>query len=358
MPAETGKLAWGIITAGKIARKFSRGVRHSRTGRLVAVAALDLERSRDFAHEFGIDSAYGSYQELLADPAVQAVYVATPHPLHAEWAIAAVRAGKHVLCEKPLTMNRREAEAVVAAARDNDVFLMEAFMYRCHPQTVRLAELVAGGRVGEVRTIRATFSYLGSYDLASLKLNKKLGGGGILDVGCYPVSMSRRLAGAALGKKFAEPEAVSGTAFIGGESGVDEYAAATLTFPGGIIAQCACGVRLQMDNQVVVFGTEGRIEVPLPWFCSGIEGGTGHILVRDNEGKLAEDIEVTTAEWLYGIEADTVAENLDRRQAPAMSWEDSLGNLEALDRWREAIGLEYDSDRESREWDTAQDMPY
>ncbi|MFH1068887.1 MAG: Gfo/Idh/MocA family oxidoreductase, partial [Candidatus Glassbacteria bacterium] len=302
MPASSTKLAWGIIAAGKIARKFSRGVQHSLTGRLAAVAARDLERAHGFAREFDIPAAYGSYQELIEDPAVEAVYVATPHPLHAEWAIAAARAGKHVLCEKPLAMNRAQAERVVAAARENDVFLMEAFMYRCHPQTARLVELVASGRIGEVRAIRATFSYLGTYDLASLKLDKKLGGGGILDVGCYPVSLCRLVAGVAQGKAFAEPENVQGVAFIGRESGVDEYAAATLTFPGGIIAQCACGVQLQMDNQVLIFGTRGRIEVAMPWFCSGIEGGTGHILVLDNRGDLVEDVEITTDRWLYAIE--------------------------------------------------------
>ncbi len=340
------KISWGIVTAGKIARKFCNGVIRSRTGVLAAVAARDSSRAKAFAEEFSIPRHHSSYQALIEDPSVQAVYIGTPHPMHARWAIAAAAAGKHVLCEKPIGMNRAEAEQIVAAAREAGVFLMEAFMYRCHPQTARLVELVSQQRVGKLRAIRATFSYKGTYDLASLKLDKKLGGGGILDVGCYPVSMARLLVGAALGKDFAQPLEVSGMAHIGEQSGVDEYATASLKFEDGILAQLACGVQLEMDNTVTVFGTEGRIEVLSPWFGSGIEGGTASMLIKNTAGELEEEIVTDTDRWLYAIEADTVAANLGRGQAlaPAMSWDDTLGNMEVLDSWRQCVGLRYSSD--------------
>ncbi len=347
MPAaENSKISWGIITAGKIARKFCNGVLRSRTGALAAVAARDIERARAFATEFDIPGFHGSYQALIDDPSVQAVYIGTPHPMHARWAIAAAKAGKHVLCEKPIGMNRAEAEQIVAAAGEAGVFLMEAFMYRCHPQTARLVELVRSRRVGELRALRATFSYKGTHDLNGLKLNRKLGGGGILDVGCYPVSMARLLAGAALGRDFEQPLELSGMARIGAQSGVDEYATALLKFEDDVLAQLACGVQLAMDNTVTVFGTQGRIEVLSPWFGSGIEGGTASMLIKNTAGELEEEIVTATDDWLYAIEADTVTASLERGRAhsPAMSWDDTLGNMEVLDHWRRCVGMHYSSD--------------
>ncbi|HUU26621.1 MAG TPA: Gfo/Idh/MocA family oxidoreductase [archaeon] len=348
MESESGKLAWGIITAGKIAHKFARGILHSHTGRIAAVASRDIKRAELFAREFGIAKYYADYQALIDDPEVQVVYVATPHPMHAEWAIRSAEAGRHVLCEKPIGMNAREATRIVAAARASGVFLMEAFMYRCHPQTRKLVELVKEGAVGEVHLIRATFGYHGTYDLENTRLNKRLGGGAILDVGCYPVSISRLIAGAASGLDFAEPLEVQGMAYIGKESKVDEYALAALEFPWGILAQLSTGIQLAQDNTVMIFGSEGWIKVLSPWFCSGIEGGASRILVHAKGAQEPREIEIATPEWLYGIEADTVAGHLDKGQAPppAMSWEDTLGNMRTLDRWRACVGLEYDSDRQ------------
>jgi predicted dehydrogenase len=339
----SSRLAWGIITAGKIARKFCNGVVRSHRCRLAAVAARGLDRAESFAREFEIPKCYDDYQALIEDPKVEAVYVGTPHPLHAEWAIAAARAGKHVLCEKPVAMNAADAARIVDAAREAGVFLMEAFMYRCHPQTTRVVELVRSGRVGELRAVRATFSYKGTYDLKSLKLDKHLGGGGILDVGCYPVSMTRLLVGAARGKPCAEPLELEAMGRIGPESGVDEYAIANLRFGDGVLAQLATGVQLAMDNTVTVFGSEGRLDVLSPWFGSGIEGGAASILVRNTSGELLEEIVTSTDRWLYAIEADTVAESIaeGRTQCPAMPWDDTLGNAAVLDRWLEKIGMSY-----------------
>ena len=337
------KLAWGILGTGAIAKVFARGVAESRTGALVAVGSRGRSSAEEFGDQFSIPRRHDSYEALLADPVVQVVYIATPHPLHAEWSIKAAEAGKHVLCEKPLTLNGAQAMAVVEAARRNDVFLMEAYMYRCHPQTARLVELIRAGAIGDVRVISATFSFDVGDAPASRLLRNDLGGGGILDVGGYCTSMARLIAGAAGGADVAEPIEVTGCAHIGAVSRVDEYAGATLLFPGGILAQLTTGVRATGDNVVRIVGSTGSILVPEPWVPAR-DGGTTKIIVQRHGEPAPREIAVETGEGLYALEADTVAAHIDARQAPspAMTWDDTLGNMKTLDRWRAAIGLVYD----------------
>ncbi|HEY7413702.1 MAG TPA: aldo/keto reductase [Ktedonobacteraceae bacterium] len=335
----TEKLAWGILGTGRIAGIFANGLTSSQTGELLAVGSRTPEAASAFGEKWQLSRCYGSYDELLNDNDVQAIYIAVPHPSHAEWAIKAAEAGKHILCEKPLALNAAEAMAVVEAARRNDVFLMEAFMYRCHPQTAKLVELIRSGVIGEVRVIQATFSFATQFNLTSRLLDNALGGGGILDVGCYCTSMARLLAGAALDKPFAEPTHVSAAAHIGPLSRVDEYATATMTFPGGIVAQLLSGVQLNTENEVRIFGTQGSIRVLTPWLPVD-----GLIIVNKHDAQ-PEQINVENDTGLYTHEADTVATHLEARQVPAMSWDDSLGNMRTLDRWREAIGLTYDVER-------------
>lgn len=339
------KLRWGILSTGNIARTFAAGVRRSSTGSLVAVASRSQSSADQFGDEFDIPKRYAGYEALLADPDVDAVYIATPHPLHAEWAIKAAEAGKHILCEKPLALNYPQAQAVIEAAREHDVFLMEAFMYRCHPQTARLVELIRQGVIGDVRMIQAAFGFHARVGPEHRLLSNALGGGAILDVGCYPVSMARLIAGAALGRDFANPVKVFGAGKLNPTTGVDEYAVGTLEFEGGIVAQIATGVMLDMRNVVHIFGAEGDILLTSPWVPVPHGGVTDIIVQRRGEPKRI--VEVECDEWLYAIEADTVARNIDRRQAPspAMSWDDSLGNMHTLDRWRQAIGLTYDQEQ-------------
>jgi len=338
------QLRWGIIGPGGIAHKFAQGVQHSKTGQLVAVGSRRQENADRFGEQYGIPHRHGSYEALLADEEVEAVYIATPHPMHPEWAIKAAEAGKHVLCEKPLAINHALAMAVIEAARESDVFLMEALMYRCHPQTRRVVELVRQGAIGRVCMIQATFSFQGGTDPKSRLMNNALGGGGILDVGCYPVSMARLIAGVALGRDFADPIEVKGCGHLG-ETNVDEWAAAVLRFEGGIVAQVATGVRVSQDNAVRIYGLDGSIVVPWPWIPAR-EGGENTILLQRGDAE-REEIVIRTDEWLYGIEADTVAANIERRQAPSpgMSWDDTLGNLKTLDRWRAEIGLVYEAEQ-------------
>jgi predicted dehydrogenase/aryl-alcohol dehydrogenase-like predicted oxidoreductase len=331
------KLNWGILGTGNIAKTFARGVAGSQLGTLVAVGSRTQESADKFGDEFSIDNRHGSYEALLADPQVQAVYIATPHPQHARWAIAAAEAGKHILCEKPLTMNASEAMAVISAAHENDVFLMEAFMYRCHPQTAKLVELIRDKAIGDIQLIVATFTFSTSVRAESRLFDINMGGGALLDVGCYPASMSRLIAGAATGLPFAEPLEVKAVANIG-ETGVDELTTAVAKFPGGIIAQLATGIRLKTPSDVRVYGSEGSITVEQPWIPART-GGSTRILVQ--RGSEQEEIVIESEAGLYSLEADEVARRIAERESPAMSHDDTLGNLRLLDAWRKEIGLVY-----------------
>jgi len=337
------KVRWGIIGTGKIARTFARALTHSESGELVAVASRTLEAAAGFAAEFGLSRAHGSYEALLGDSEVEAVYIATPHPFHAHWSILAARAKKHVLCEKPLGMNHAEVSAIVQAARDNDVFLMEAFMYRCHPQTRELVRLLRTGTLGRVKAIHASFGIDGAYPAEGRVMNNELGGGGILDVGCYPVSMARLVAGAANGEPFCEPLALHALGHVGQSSRVDEYTSAILEFPGQILASLSTGVQLWYDNSVRIFGSEGRLLLPTPWHPAH---HTDHSeIVIERPKREPEVIRVPSPEPLYGYEIAVVSAQLEQRQAPEMSWADSLGNALTLDRWRTAIGVKFAADR-------------
>ncbi len=340
------RLAWGILGAGAIAKAFTHGVRQSGTGEVVAVGSRSREKATAFAREHGIDRAHGTYEALLADEAVEAVYVATPHPMHAEWTIRAIEAGKHVLCEKPLAMNHAEAMAMVEAARrapGGGVFLAEAFMYRCHPQTAKLVDLIRNGAIGEIRSIEASFGFRAGYDARGRLFAPELGGGGILDIGCYTVSLARLIAGAALGRPFADPERVKGVAHLG-ETGVDETAAATLRFEQGILAQVRAAIRLNLPNDARIFGTEGWIHVHVPWTADREQGGTYRLTIH-RPGKDPEQVAIDTDMTAFAYEARRVAEAIaaGRREleSPAMSWADSLGNMRTLDRWRHEVGLSY-----------------
>lgn len=229
------QIRWGIIGPGTIARTFAEGIAHSATGRLVAVATRNTDKPGLGDAFPGVRIVKG-YDRLLADPEVDAIYVATPHPSHAEWAIKATRAGKHVLVEKPMALSAYDARSIFHEAQKAGVFAGEAFMYRFHPQTGRLVDLVREGTIGEVRIIRSSFGFnMGAYRPEHRLFANDLAGGGILDVGGYPVSMVCMLAGAAGKKPFLEPVKVSGAARLG-PSGVDEWASAVLKFPNDIVS--------------------------------------------------------------------------------------------------------------------------
>jgi predicted dehydrogenase/aryl-alcohol dehydrogenase-like predicted oxidoreductase len=358
MNRQDSQVAWGILGTGAIAHTFARGLAKSRTGKLVAIGSRSQDSADAFAREFAPVRAHGAYEALLADPAVQAVYISTPHPLHAEWCVKAARAKKHILCEKPLTLNHAEAMVAVEAAREHGVFLMEGFMYRCHPQTARLVELIRSGAIGQVGVIQATFSFQGEYVAESRLFKNALGGGGILDVGCYTVSIARLIAGVAQGLPFANPEKLTGYAKLHPEAGTDLYAIAAAQFPGGIFAQLATGVSLNQEEGVRIFGSEGSLRLPTPYtMCR--EGGSTTIFLTRKGSAEPEKIVIETKDYLYALEADSVGDALaqGRLESPHMSVADSLGNMAALDAWRDASGLVYESEKPSFSFPTVSRDP-
>jgi len=350
------KLKWGLLATGNISKAFAQGVQHSQLGVLTAVGSRRLESAQALASKFQIPAAYGSYDELLADPEVDAVYISTPHPLHAEWIIKAAESGKHVLCEKPLTLNHAEAMVAAEAARANGVLLMEAFMVRCHPFIGILRTLIEEKIIGEIRIIRSTFSFQASYDPQSRLFSNALGGGGILDVGCYTTTLARLIAGMATGQPFASPEHVSGAAYLL-ETGVDGWAVATLKFPGGILAQISTGVLLNQENGVFIYGSEGAIRIPNCWIPAK-EGGKISIWVKP-QGKDEYEVPVETDQWLYALEADAFARALadGKTSVPEVPIEDTLDNMLTLDRWRAVIDLVYKSEKPSNDFPTRTGRP-
>ena len=353
------ELRWGIIGPGTIARTFSAALQHSEGARLVAVGTRDPARP-GLSDGFPGARVVHGYQALIDDPEVEAIYIATPHSGHAEWAIRAAEAGKHVLCEKPIAVSAHEAEAAIHAARKAGTFLGEAFMYRLHPQTQRLIDLVKSGTVGDVRTIKASFGFrMGNPDPKHRLLANDTAGGGILDICCYPVSVSRLLAGAAIGKPFADPVKVLGVGHVGA-TGVDEWASAVLQFPGDILAEVGGGVSLVHENEVHVLGTTGWIQVKSPWFATGRQGGSAEIVIHRPDGR-DETIAISEPRWLYvfEIEAAGCAIRAGRREfhPPGMTWADSLGNMRTLDRWRASIGLEFGIEKAERRKTTLSGRP-
>ena len=340
----TKKLGWGILSTGRIAGIFAQGLARAENSRLVAVGSRTPASAQKFAAANGNPRAHGSYEALLADPEVEAVYIAVPHPQHVEWAVRAAEAGKHILCEKPIGLNYAEAMVMAEAARANNVLLMEAFMYRCHPQTAKIVELVRSGAIGEVKLVQATFGFNAGFNAESRLWSNAAGGGGILDVGCYAVSFSRLIAGAMSGAPFLNPTSVTGAGQLHPQTGVDVVAAATLKFANGLVAQVATSVGLSQNNSARIYGTTGMIVVPSPWIPPS--EGTPAKFFLHQDGKV-EEITVATAANLYGLEADAVATALARgeREVPAMTVADTLGNMAALDAWRAGVGLTYEAEK-------------
>lgn len=346
MTRPDSRLAWGILATGRIAAAFARGVAGSRRGRLVAVGSRQPEGAARFAAVHGVPRAHGTYEELLADPEVDAVYIATPHPQHVEWAVRAAQAGKHVLCEKPIGLNADETRRILAAARGAGVTLMEAWMYRCHPQTARLVELVRDGAIGRLRHVQAAFSYHEPFNASSRTWNLELAGGGILDVGGYPLSYARLLAGAAHGRAFLDPDRLFAVGELHPEAGVDVHTAAIARFAGGITAELFTGVGVHQEQVVRVYGTEGWIAVGEPFVIAPEPRSTCLQLYRGSS-PTAEEVRITPDRGLYAYEADVFAEAVlaGQREVPACSWDDTLGNMTWLDAWRRQIGLVYPSER-------------
>ena len=303
---------WGILSTAHINRKLLAGAARSSEVEVVAVGSRDLARARAFADEHGIPAAYGSYEELLADPAVEAIYNPLPNTMHCEWSIRALEAGKHVLCEKPMSSSIAEVEQAFAVAERTGLHLTEAFMYRLHPQAKRLAALVAEGAIGALRVIRSTFSY-GLFDESNIRLRTDVDGGSLMDVGCYCVSGSRLLAG--------EPEAVFGRAFIG-PTGTDWAFTGSLRFRGDVFALFDCATCLPNRDELEVIGSDGSLFLDDPWHCLDPV-----IELRRDDG--TERIEIEAANP-YQLELEDLGRAIRTGSAPLLGRDDAVAQARAI----------------------------
>lgn len=332
-------LQWGVIGSGAIASDFATALRGSERCRIVNVTSAP-GLAAAFAERFALPRATDSLEELLRDPEVQAVYVATPHPLHERLALAAIAAGKHVLVEKPMATSAAGAQRIIDAARQQRVFLMEAYMYRCHPLLTELISRLRAGAIGTLRHVRADFGFRDPRNAQGRLFDPAQAGGGILDVGGYPVSFARLIAGLAVGKPLAEPMKLTAVGQVG-PTGVDEFAQATLSFESGVTAELACGIRYDFGCAATIFGEEGRVRLSDAWLPGGQRQGLESSFVIERDGAAPEVIPVNIPRPIYALEAELVADALPATQAtwPAMTWDDTLANLRVMDRWRAGLGL-------------------
>jgi D-xylose 1-dehydrogenase (NADP+, D-xylono-1,5-lactone-forming) len=304
---------WGIVSTADINRKIIPGAHASDKVDLVAVASREEARAEAYAREWEIPRAYGSYEDLLADAEIEAVYISLPNTLHVEWSIKALEAGKHVLCEKPFTRHPEEADEAFDVAEREGRLLSEAFMYRHNPQTAKLVELIRDGAIGELRLIRSAFSY-GLYEAENIRLRTDVEGGALMDVGCYNVSGSRLLGG--------EPERVWGEAWYG-PSGTDWIFAGTLRFPENVTATFDCGTALPERDELEAIGSKGSLFLDDPWHCNVpiIE------LRREEEVELIELDPVDS----YRLELENLSDAIRGEAELLLGREDALGQARALE---------------------------
>lgn len=336
------KLRWGILGTGWIAEQFATDFPEAHSSELVAVASRDGRRAEEFAARHGARTAFGSYDDLVASDEIDVVYLALPNHLHLPWSLRAAAAGKQVLCEKPIALNARQAEQAFDGAEEAGVRLLEAFMYRMHPQVALLQGLLMRGAIGDVRLIETSFggSLHGGYD--NIRMQNASGGGAIMDLGCYGVSLSRLIAGTVNGADGREPVALKALAHLGEKSGVDEWSVAVMQFPGDIVASVTCGNQIDVPQAARIWGSRGHIELTEPWIA-GRQAHPGSILIFADDGTPPETIRVPSDQHLFALEVDTFAGILSdgQVQAPVMDRADSLGNMRALDWWRREIGLHF-----------------
>ncbi len=310
-------LRWGIIgCAGIAVRAVIPGIRQSRLGEIAAVASRDEAKAKAVASQFGIPQAYGSYEALLADESIDAVYIPLPNHLHMEWTIKAAEAGKHVLCEKPVALNASEARTMVEACAEYGVKLAEAFMYRYHPRYERIKAIVKSGEIGEIRGIHGTFTFNNARDKHNFRFRRHMGGGAIYDIGCYPISAARLF----LEK---EPEAVTVQAFFSPEhDDVDMMASGLIEFPGSVGLTFDCAMWAAHRNTLEILGSDGRIELP-----SGF-GGNPNFYVFSDGGRREEQMPELNP---YALQADRFAESVLYNKPLMFPPEDAVNNMRVID---------------------------
>jgi len=329
---------WGIVSTAHINRLVIPPAQASEQVDLIAVASRDEPRAEEYARKWGIERAYGSYEALLADPDVEAVYISLPNSLHCQWSIRAVEAGKHVLCEKPMSRRAADVEEAFDAAERTGRILMEAFMYRHNPQTRELERLVEEGAIGRLRLVRAAFSFTMG-DPENVRMLREVDGGGLMDVGCYCVSGCRLLAG--------EPESVYGEQVVG-PTGVDVVLAATMRFADGVFGQIDCGLALPERDELEAIGDGGSLFLDDPWHARE------PVIELRREGDV-ERIQLEPADS-YGLELENLSDAIRGRAEPLLGRDDAVGQARAIEAlYRSAAtGAPVALDRETQPSVTAQ----
>jgi xylose dehydrogenase (NAD/NADP) len=307
-------LRLGLLSTARINDAIVRAASATDRVEVTAVASRDRARADAYGREHGVERAHGSYEALLADDQVDAVYVSLPNSLHVAWSIRCLEAGKHVLCEKPLSADPAEVEAVFAAAEAAGRVLTEGFMYRHHPQTARVAALVATGAIGRIRAAHAAFTFrLG--DAEDIRASRELAGGALMDVGCYCVSGLRQL--------FGEPERAAGEQ-VTGLGGVDESFHGTLRFAGDVVGQFVASFALPVHQRLELLGEEGSILVEAPWRTDW----GGDLLVRRGDAVERTPVEPVDA---YTLELENLADAAAGRAPPALGRDDAVGQARAIE---------------------------
>jgi D-xylose 1-dehydrogenase (NADP+, D-xylono-1,5-lactone-forming) len=304
---------FGFLSTARINRRLLAAAAKSERAEVVGVASRDASRAEAYAVEHGIARSYGSYEALLGDPDIDAVYISLPNSLHVEWSVRALTAGKHVLCEKPLTRSPEEAEEAFDAAERAGRVLMEAFMWRHSPQTAKLVQLVEGGVIGELRLVRATFSFPVE-GRRNIRLDPELEGGALMDVGTYGVSAARLLGG--------EPNRAYGEQVIG-DTGVDVLFTGLLRFPRGVIAQLDAGMELPRRDGLEAVGTEGSLVIPDPWIAQ-------RLVLHLRRGDAREEIALPPADP-YRLELDNMCAAIAGEAEPLLGRADAVGQARALE---------------------------
>jgi D-xylose 1-dehydrogenase (NADP+, D-xylono-1,5-lactone-forming) len=324
-PGAGQQLRWGILSTARIAGEVLPGLQRSTRNTVRAVASREAGRAAEFARKYGLAVAYGSYQELLVDPEIDCVYICLPNSLHEHWTHAALEAGKHVLCEKPLTPTEEQARGLYELAVRHGLVLAEAFMYRHHAKARKLRDLVASGALGEIRTIRCSFNFMVADATADIRYDPGLAGGALLDVGSYCVSLATYL-------QDDQPAEVSGTALCSG-SGVPEQFYGVLTFRSGAVAIFDCAMNAPLSIRASVLGTAGEAVVEVPWYPH-LPPPTIDVRYADGRGEQID----ASGENAYFLETEDFAAVVRGEKSPEVPPAETLRNLRAIERLTKSAG--------------------
>ena len=320
---------WGILSTANIGRRVIPAIHASRNGVVVAVGSRSLAGAQAFAAEQHIPRAHGSYEDLLADPDIDAIYIPLPNSLHAEWSIKCARAGIPTLCEKPFASDAAEAQSIVAAFEEQAVLLAEAFMYRFHPQHKKVKQIIAEGGIGDMQIISSAFTFPIS-DAANIRLSKPLAGGALMDVGCYCVNLMRFITGE-------EPSQTTASKRIGQATSVDEALAGALQFPSGVVGSFHCGLRAWREHSYTIKGTEGMIRVP----ASFVPDKNAATSVQHWLGDDYTEHRIPPVDQ-YQLMVEDFADALLGGRAPRFPASDAVANMAVIDQLLERVGRPVD----------------